>query len=59
MLEEEVRNTSTVNENFAKVVIFNKDYMSLHDLIEETIDLYVDYWDEYLKSYLSINSLIE
>lgn len=56
MIEEEARNTSNIRESFAKVVSFNKDYMGLHDLIAETIALYIRYWHEFIKPYPSTSA---
>ena len=54
MLEEENRVSSSLKENFGKIVTFHKKYMVLHDLISDTITLYCKYWYEFIKAHPSI-----
>ena len=53
MCEDESRDTSSVKENFSKIVAFHKEYMMMHNLISDTITLYCKYWNEYLKPHPS------
>ena len=54
MKEEERRNNTSIKENFGKVVSSHKKYMAFHDLTYQTINLYCNYWSEFLKTRLGI-----
>ena len=58
MIKDETKNITIAKENFGKIFAFHKKYMALHDLISETIDLYCEYWKEYLKPHPGIQCLI-
>lgn len=50
MLEQEKRNASVLKQDFSQVISYTQKFMDLQDLISNTTSLYIEYWQEYLKS---------
>ena len=50
MLDQEKRNTSVLKQDFNQMISYHQKFMDLQDLISNTTNLYIQYWEEYLKA---------
>lgn len=50
MLDQEKRNSSVLKEDFNQMICYHQKFMSLQDLITNTTNLYIQYWEEFLKA---------
>ncbi len=49
MLADDSTGSTTNRADFNDLVVFHQKFMSLHDQISQTISLFCEYWEEYLK----------
>lgn len=50
MYDQERRKNSTSKQDYNQMITYNQKFMDLQDLISYTTNLYIQYWEEYLKS---------
>lgn len=50
MVELEIRNSNNLRQDYNQMICSTQRFMALQDLIANTTSLYIEYWEELLKS---------